>query len=548
MIKDTKVVKQCLMANLLLSFSVFPVASQAQENVETFSPVAEHNEGHHHDRRCGHGHPGKKLKKLVKALDLKPATGAEFNVPSVNDPMVQLGKELFYAKNLGGDQDVACVSCHHPSLGGADALSLSVGINPVNAQGESSHALLGVGRFNGNGDLPNVPRNAPTAFNTVLNVEAMFWAGRIEFDADGELYTVDSERDADGNRLPDTNFPYGTSIASVQARFPPTAGNEMRGGFFPDADRQTVRDMYLPRFNNTDPSFVSSWPTAFALAYGDAEMTFNRIADAIGAYEDSMLFVNSPWKAYLEGDEYALTRKQKAGAVLFFTSKEEGGAGCSGCHQGTTLSGPEYHLVAFSQFGPGKGNPSGTSTSTDYGREIFSGEEADRFHFRPPSLLNVEVTAPYGHVGIYQKLEEVVGHYGNPRKSINKLFGAKRGVPFVKNAPFCRLPQVKALTAKNQQSCESMYPNAYANSIEVVTHLEQANDSDSGVEATNPLHGIKKLSRREVKQVTAFLTALTDPCVKSRECLAPWIIDGNDSAAFPDDKPLVGVDAMGHEL
>jgi len=34
-----------------------------------------------------------------------------------------------------------------------------------------------------------------------------------------------------------------------------------------------------------------------------------------------------------------------------------------------------------------------------------------------------------------------------------------------------------------------------------------------------------ELDEREVADLVAFLEALTDPCVVSRDCLAPWIAD-----------------------
>ena len=53
-------------------------------------------------------------------------------LPSINDPKAQLGKKLFFTKGLGGDQDTACASCHHPVLGGGDRLSLSIGVVDYN--------------------------------------------------------------------------------------------------------------------------------------------------------------------------------------------------------------------------------------------------------------------------------------------------------------------------------------------------------------------------------------------------------------------------------
>ncbi|MFT4925989.1 MAG: cytochrome c peroxidase [Phenylobacterium sp.] len=494
----------------------------------------------------GPGGPNETLAELVERLELRPASAEGLDLPSVNDPKVLLGKQLFFTKNLGGEQSAACASCHHPVLGGGDDMSLSVGVNAVNAQDQDSHGLLGIGRFNGNSDQPSVPRNAPTIFNTGLNNRAMFWDSRVEFNRNGDIVTPDSPLNEDGRRLPDQNFPAGTTLAAAQARFPVTSGDEMRGQFVASSDNEQLRAELASRFDNSDSNFSSTWPDAFELAYGDSDVSFNRIADAMGEYERSMVFINNPWKDYLEGDEDAITDQQKAGAMLFFTPRNNGGAGCAGCHRGPDFSSPRHHLVAFPQMGPGKGNDSDTATSGDFGRENITGNEDDRFHFRPPSLLNVAATAPYGHTGAYQTLEQVVAHYNNPRRAINNLFAADDGVPFSDgdDAPFCRLPQVAALASKNDQSCESLYPDAYANSIAVASHLEQANRRNSGVDASSPLRGRSNLSRQEVGEVAAFLRALTDPCVESRECLTPWIIDGNDAPGFPDDQPLIGHDAQ----
>ncbi|WP_299008037.1 hypothetical protein [uncultured Shewanella sp.] len=56
------------------------------------------------------------------------------------------------------------------------------------------------------------------------------------------------------------------------------------------------------------------------------------------------------------------------------------------------------------------------------------------------------------------------------------------------------------------------------------------------------------LNPDEVSKVVAFLNALTDPCVKSRACFSPWIVDENDVVDFPDDAPLIGEDKFGRQL
>ena len=42
---------------------------------------------------------------------------------------VALGRLLFWDPILSGQKDVACATCHHPDLGYADGLDLSIGAN-----------------------------------------------------------------------------------------------------------------------------------------------------------------------------------------------------------------------------------------------------------------------------------------------------------------------------------------------------------------------------------------------------------------------------------
>jgi len=76
--------------------------------------------------------------------------------------------------------------------------------------------------------------------------------------------------------------------------------------------------------------------------------------------------------------------------------------------------------------GPGKGNDSGAGENDDFGRENITGDEQDRYHFRTPTFLIFASSAPYGHAGTYQTLEEVVRNYVNPQGAVKRsVCGAK---------------------------------------------------------------------------------------------------------------------------
>ena len=61
---------------------------------------------------------------ITKNMPGDPSTGRI--LPDIKEPKAQLGMKLFFTKSLGGDFDSACVTCHHPVLGGGDDLALAI--------------------------------------------------------------------------------------------------------------------------------------------------------------------------------------------------------------------------------------------------------------------------------------------------------------------------------------------------------------------------------------------------------------------------------------
>ena len=465
------------------------------------------------------------LALIIDNFDLDRAIETA-HLPQISDAMPQLGMQLFYSKSLSGDLDAACVTCHHPSLGGGDGLSLSVGVAAV------VPALLGSGRKNALG-IPVVPRNAPTIFNIGLWDTGLFWDSRVE-SLGKELASNGS---VSGIRTPDSDFLVadsntGSNLSSAQASFPVTSPEEMKGFVFESAGgNELTRDHLAARIGDYGEGQgeldVNEWLAEFQQAFGSTDgaeslITFDNIAEALGEYERSMVFVNSPWRSYLEGDLEALNAAEKAGAELFFTSVDDGGAGCGACHNGGTFSDGQHHVVAFPHAGPGKGD----ANDDDFGRERETGDVIDRYRFRTPSLLNVAQTGPYGHTGVYQTLEDVVRHYVDPNRAVNDFF---------EEGGICNAPQYRDV-----DDCESLYPNNASNSRLALEKLEQErNDRVSRFDSP-------RLNNTEVDQLVAFLAALSDPCVESRACLSDWIPDTGDAGV--DGQQLNGVDDQGNLL
>lgn len=423
-----------------------------------------------------------------------PSTGRD--IPSIDSPKAQLGMRLFFSKALGGEQDTACVSCHHPFLGGGDDLSLSIGVGAHNPD------LLGPGRTHPAGH-PAVPRNAPTTFNMALWDDFIFWDGRIESltktpgknGSDGGIITPDSAGVADPKA--------GTTLTSAQARFPVTSVEEMRGDYAQGESNQVLRTRLQERMVNDLPR-PDYWLNMFKAVYGDGAepadggkslVTDVTIFDAIAEYERSQVFVNTPWKRYVQGDENAISDEAKQGALLFFRPYENGGANCVACHSGDVFTDERFYTLAAPQLG--EGGRGGPENSGDLGRGDVTGNAADNFAFRTPSLLNVEETGPYTHAGAYLSLEEVIAHHLSPALS-------------VQNYNYGRVTQLNpgidiAFTEQNTQAA--------------LTQLEQ--DQQAG---RTPLRTMSNLlNATSIGQLSAFLKTLTDPCVKSNACLADWV-------------------------
>jgi len=470
------------------------------------------------------------LGQMISQLNLNQQP--QRDLPDISEALPQLGKKLFFTKGLGGDFDSACVTCHHPTLGGADQLSLPVGVNAQTAD------LLGRGRVHNNG-LPEVPRNAPTVFNAGFWDRGMFHDSRIE-----SLNFVAGTNGANGNiRTPDSTFntndaSAGQNIAAAQARFPVTSAEEMRGTTFEQGNSNAdIRNHLAARIGNYSEGAGelgdNDWLTEFQQAYAtnaSAEelISFDNIAHAIGEYERSMQFADHPWQNYMDGELAAMTEQQKQGAVLFFTTPQNGGAGCAACHNGQLFSDEQHHVVAFPQIGPGKGD--GTTTDDDFGRARETSNDNDRYHFRTASLLNLTVTAPYGHAGSFDSLERIVRHYINPQGSVRGYF---------QRDEHCQLDQFQDLIQSGTTSCASLYPNAAANSQQAVNKLNQEQQAQ-----TSRLARIR-LNNGEVDQLVSFLEALTDPCVESSACLSDWIPAANEA---PDNHQLNAVNQNGQAL
>jgi len=144
---------------------------------------------------------------------------------------------------------------------------------------------------------------------------------------------------------------------------------------------------------------VASYREPFRQAFGDPEVTIDRIAEAIAAYEATLFSGNSPWDRFQAGEDDAVTDEVKRGAELF-----HGKAECNQCHLGFNFTDSRFHSL-------GIGWDEETGKYRDEGRFKITHAAADLGAFKTPTLRDVALHAPYMHDGSIETLEEVVWHY-----------------------------------------------------------------------------------------------------------------------------------------
>lgn len=140
---------------------------------------------------------------------------------------------------------------------------------------------------------------------------------------------------------------------------------------------------------------ISGYKSQFQAVFG-TDATKDSLAQAIAAYERTVLSGDAPYDRFKAGQKDALSESAQRGRKLFF-----GKGVCSACHTGASFSDQAFHNV-----GVGMDKP-----QPDKGRQAISGLEGDTGSFKTPTLREIDRSAPYMHDGSLKTLEDVVEHY-----------------------------------------------------------------------------------------------------------------------------------------
>ncbi len=428
------------------------------------------------------------------------------------DPLVELGRNLFFDPILSGNRNISCGTCHDPRLGSGDGLALGIGEGGVGSGPDRRTEDAVTGR---------VPRNAQPLWNIgAREYVSLFHDGRVEWIEDGMRIRNPA----------DEELPEGVSdVLVAQAFFPVTSPIEMAGQFGenPVADAAFTEDRsevwrILAALVAAAPSYLDMVREAYPEIATPHDVTYTHLAEALAAFQTvAFRSDESPFDEVLRtGDISILSKDAREGLSLFY-----GSANCASCHSGPLLTDHAFHAIAMPQIGPGKGHgrdfsyiaETGLAGRTeDEGRYQVSRDTDDLFAFRTPSLRNVALTGPWGHNGSFADLEGMVRHHLDPVRSLQNFDASTVVLP--------PLDQVMRLSGQGSEfGYAPLDPGEQAAFDLRDTWVMQSPVLKKRIAAGNGL-GTFHLADEEIRQLIAFLESLTDPSAIDRSDLIPTAV------------------------
>jgi cytochrome c peroxidase len=194
-------------------------------------------------------------------------------------------------------------------------------------------------------------RNAPTTWNAGLHV-AQFWDGRAK-------------------------------TLAQQAKFPLFNVKEMAMTSESQLINRLNSKVYIAEFNRAFPQQL-------------LPIYLGNIAQALAAFQRTLISKDR-FDDYLSGDKNAINQNEKAGLRLFIDK------GCVACHNGAVLGGQLFMKMGIVHPYPNK---------VDKGKAQVTGNPADNYFFKVPSLRNILNTAPYFHDGAAATIEQAIKDTG----------------------------------------------------------------------------------------------------------------------------------------
>jgi cytochrome c peroxidase len=279
-----------------------------------------------------------------------PAPRVPFDNPMTEEKVV-LGRHLFFDRRLSANGTFSCASCHDPARAFTDGRPRAVGVTgEVHPRGSMS--------------LANV------AYSPVLT-----WSNNVVRRLEQQLLIpMFGER------------PVEMGLAG--------------------------RERWLLGMLRADATYLPLFTAAFP---GEAlPVTLANLTRAVASFERTLISGGSPYDRYKNGRiPDAISDAAKRGETLFFGDRLE----CFHCHGGFNFTQTVDHEgkpapeVEFHNTGLYNLDGRGAYPADNTGLFELTHRPADMGRFKPPTLRNIAVTAPYMHDGSIATLAEVLDHY-----------------------------------------------------------------------------------------------------------------------------------------
>ncbi len=317
---------------------------------------------------------------LVIGLGLADSVHASesLSTTAMQDPMAELGRQVFFDKSLSEPAGTSCASCHDPKRAFSGDNGSGLGV----PRGSRPDAL-------GFRDAPTLMYLAKApAFgwvedgDEVVPVGGMFWDGRAD--------TFES-----------------------QARGPLFAAHEMNNADVPSLARKLAAAPYAPQIGAL---FGSD-------ALTDPERTVSAALSGLGALQRSEVFqpFTSKFDAAKRG-QTTLTEQEERGFAAFSIGQK---GNCHECHTvdidskdpaDSLFTNFRFHALGVprNMTLPATQDPGYQDRGLcDALRDRGGVEQVDRYcgFFKAPTLRNIALSGPYMHNGHFKSLRDAVAFY-----------------------------------------------------------------------------------------------------------------------------------------
>jgi len=144
-------------------------------------------------------------------------------------------------------------------------------------------------------------------------------------------------------------------------------------------------------------SAISAYQAEFKAVFGEGPITVDQVAEAIAAFERTVVTTDSRFDRYVRGDHGALSALEKQGLEIF-----NGKGHCTSCHWGPYFSDGRFHNL---------GVPAKDPKKPDLGRYVVTNDPRDMGAFKTPTVRDAARRPPYLHDGSEKTLESLIDFY-----------------------------------------------------------------------------------------------------------------------------------------